>query len=326
MALSATSLVVLCTFFFSLETEAHVSSPLITPAPKILPSHIALQKRAGWVTVCPQANITDCHVIGVGEVTTVSEGHYVPACNDHGEDCHYIGYADPTSPISGSTSYIYTSSPGGEPFIIPIPPVLPPDAPLPIPPVPPPDVPEDLPDPPTGPDADDGNDEEPELTKTSKDPDSTTGQLTSTTKGPTSTTKEPISTSNGLTSTQVPTQSACSLGYMDSITQAWGSSSIASLLFLNDSPVLPNGPQAGQAPNCTPHGAPWWSPTRYVTDSHSTLRSPVSDDDDKKLVRMRRVYVFRAVFNENGPERSKLCLSNPPSDTNLAFHDRITSD
>lgn len=275
MALSATSLVVLCTSFFSLETEAHVSSPLITPAPKIPLSHIALQKRACCVTVCPQASSTDCHVIGVGEVTTVSEGHYVPACNDHGEDCHYIGYVDPTSPISGSTSYIYTSSPGGEPFIIPIPPVLPPDAALPIPPVPPPDVPEDLPDPPTDPDADDGNDKEPELTKTSKDLESTTGQLTSTAK-------ELMSTSNGLTSTQAPTQSACSLGYMDSITQAWGSSSIASLLFLNDSPVLPNGPQAGQAPNCTPHGAPWWGPTRYVTNSHSTLRSSVSDNDDNK--------------------------------------------
>lgn len=95
-----------------------------------------------WVSVCPpNAQPTDCQQIGVDDVLTEpSGGHWIPVCDDHG-NCHYVGYAEPTASLIGSTTYALTTETDGGVGVIPIIIPLPPGEPVPPPPLPPIDEP-----------------------------------------------------------------------------------------------------------------------------------------------------------------------------------------
>ena len=102
-----------------------------TPAPQL--SKRVLQKR-DYVPVCPSGQVTGCPSIGINEIASVDGGQYIPEC-DSNDSCHWIGYATPTDPISGSTTYeLITST--GEVYAVPIPIIpivgeIPPPPPLP---------------------------------------------------------------------------------------------------------------------------------------------------------------------------------------------------
>ena len=227
-----------------LEAKPHVSPPTITPAPG--PRHQNhrrnLHKRARWVDVCPEGSTENCHAIGVDEVLTAPEGHYIPACKDNG-DCQYIGYVDPTSSISGATSYIITSD-GGDPFIIPVPIVVPPEGPPPPPPIPPPEAPEDLPDPPSEPDSDDSDDTEP---------------TTTTTDGPTGSACSLVPDTSAITTVSYSAQ--FNDEWLESVTSEYGSSLTWFLGNVTAKPFNYNGPQGSQAP------------PRSTTSTKSTARN-----------------------------------------------------
>ena len=114
-------------------TLRHPPSTTIKPPPRI--TERAILEKRDYISVCPTpGNPSGCQLIGVDEVLTEpSGGKYVPECNEHG-DCHYIGYEDPVSPITGDSTYIITSA-SSEVYIFPVPIPLPPNEPAPPPPV-----------------------------------------------------------------------------------------------------------------------------------------------------------------------------------------------
>lgn len=104
-----------------------------TPAPRL--GKRTLQKR-GYVPICPSGQTTGCPSIGINEITSVPGGQYIPECDSNGS-CHWIGYATPTDPISGSSTYELVTS-TGEVYVVPVPIVPIVGAVPPPPPVPPP--------------------------------------------------------------------------------------------------------------------------------------------------------------------------------------------
>lgn len=122
-----------------------------TPAPQL--GKRALQKR-DYVPVCPSGQTTNCPSIGINEITSQDGGHYIPECDSNGS-CQWIGYATPTDPISGSSTYELVTS-TGEVYAVPVPiipivgeilPPPPPPPPADLPPVEEEEEPTEDPDP-----------------------------------------------------------------------------------------------------------------------------------------------------------------------------------
>lgn len=106
----------------------HVLASTVTPPPRPRFDR-SLRKRAEWVSVCADG-ATNCPIIGISDIMQEADGnHYIPMCDS--TSCQWIGYAEPSSKVEGSTSYSLSSTadthiiipvilpPGGEPVIIP---------------------------------------------------------------------------------------------------------------------------------------------------------------------------------------------------------------
>lgn len=110
------------------DAAAHVSASTVTPPPRPRFDR-SLRKRAEWVSVCADG-ATNCPIIGISDIKQEADGdHYIPMCDS--TSCRWIGCAEPSSKLEGSTSYSLSSTadthkiipvilpPGGEPVIIP---------------------------------------------------------------------------------------------------------------------------------------------------------------------------------------------------------------
>ena len=197
-----------------------------------------LAKRDNWVEVCPTpGNTSGCKVIAVDQILSdPNGGHYVPECDANGS-CHYIGYADPTGyTITGQTSYELTSAAGGDIFIVPLPIPLPPPELLPVP-IPPPEVPADIPDAP----------EDPNLSLDFSQPAATTTPTTT----PPPTSACALISSGTLFST-ITVFASVNDDWLESVTSEYGST----LSYFYDWDA---------SPTCLADGAPWLSPTRFVS-------------------------------------------------------------
>lgn len=109
-------LLLLTALSFPLHATALKISPInlssqALPSPEIT-DPARLQKRAESIPFCPEGVTTNFPVIGIDKVLSEpGSGHYIPECNSVGS-CQYIGYAVPSSPFTGSTSYEMISATG----------------------------------------------------------------------------------------------------------------------------------------------------------------------------------------------------------------------
>lgn len=232
-----------------LEVKALQPPPTITPPPKRHVHRKNLYKRGRWVNVCPEGGKKKgCYQVGVDDVLTEPEGHYIPVC-DVTSSCEYVGYIEPTAPITGTTSYVITSTAGGDSVVIPLP-VPPPEEPVPFPPITPPEVPDDSPEPPKPPSEPD-QDDDAEPTKT-----------TSRSKSASACSLVTITASEASVSSIAAQLNG---SWLESVTKEWGTS-LSWLLdntgLVTSAVLANNGPQAGQAPICRARGVSWYSPTR----------------------------------------------------------------
>ena len=208
---------------------------LTTPAYRHITQRATLEKKK-WVEACPTpGNPSGCQVIGIDEVLTEpSGGKFVPECNERGS-CHWIGYADPTDAITGSTSYEITSA-NTEIYAFPVPIPLPPGGE----PVPPPPLPE-----------------EPFPTQDVPTDASLSADFSS---SPTSTAAGSACsyvTSSGTTYSTASSSVSFNDEWIESATSAWGST--LTYFYYYD---VSTTSSATSSPTCNADGAPWFSPTR----------------------------------------------------------------